>query len=144
MKIDQAARSREDYEQAWKFYEESLILNKGADKWDTAYCLVGLGGLAGVRNEFQQAARLLGAAAALFENHRDLYAADRIIFDRDVATVQSQLGEEAFAAAWAEGKAMPLEKAVSMALEQTYKGIRRTCIVLGRGSRPSCEHYMTR
>jgi hypothetical protein len=39
-------------------------------------------------------------------------------YDRDVAVARAQLGETAFAAAWAEGRAMTLEQAVAYALEE--------------------------
>jgi hypothetical protein len=36
---------------------------------------------------------------------------------RSIATVRAQLGDAAFAAAWAEGQALPLEQAVAYALD---------------------------
>lgn len=38
-------------------------------------------------------------------------------YERELALVRAELGEEAFAAAWAEGQAMSLEEAVALALE---------------------------
>jgi ATP/maltotriose-dependent transcriptional regulator MalT len=113
------ARAEGDYEQAQTLYQKALILNKGLDTWDTAYCLAGLGGLSMVRKEPQRAASLLGAAAVLFESHRDLYAADRIIFDRDLAAARAHLNEAAYRAAWAAGQAMTLEQAIAYALENS-------------------------
>jgi hypothetical protein len=37
--------------------------------------------------------------------------------DQAVQALRATLGEEAFAAAWAEGRAMPLEEAVALALD---------------------------
>jgi hypothetical protein len=37
-------------------------------------------------------------------------------FDRDVAAARGQLDEQVFAAAWAEGRALPLEQAIDYAL----------------------------
>lgn len=64
--------------------------------------------------------RLLGAAAAA----RDvvgipLSPGDYVEYARDVATLRDQLGEEAFDAAWAEGRAMTLEQAIASALKET-------------------------
>ena len=42
---------------------------------------------------------------------------DRTLHERDIAAVRARLGEAAFAAAWAEGRAMPPEQAVAFALE---------------------------
>jgi len=36
---------------------------------------------------------------------------------QDLAAMRAELGEAAFAAAWAEGRAMPLKQAVAYALE---------------------------
>ncbi len=111
------ARADGDDEQAQSRYREALVVNKGLDKWDTAYCLAGLGGLAADQTKPQRAARLLAAAAVLFESRRDQYAADRIIFDRDVEAARAGLSEVAFAAAWAEGQALSLDEAVAYALQ---------------------------
>jgi hypothetical protein len=46
-----------------------------------------------------------------------LYAADPSLLDRSVFEVREQLGEEAFAAAWEEGRAMSLEQATAEAFE---------------------------
>src|SRR5262249_39680077 len=65
-----------------------------------------------------RAARLLGAAEALREAIGfDWGAADRPVHERTAAAVRSQLDEAAFAAAWAEGRAMSSEEAIAYALE---------------------------
>ncbi len=45
-----------------------------------------------------------------------MHPADRADYDRIVATVRAQLGEEAFAAAWEAGRAMTLDDAIAEAL----------------------------
>ncbi len=60
--------------------------------------------------------RLWGAVHAL----RDVTGAhippgERLEYERAVAAACIQVGEEAFAAAWAEGRAMTLEQAVAYA-----------------------------
>ena len=42
----------------------------------------------------------------------------RAINERDTAETRAALGEAAFAAAWAEGRAMTLEQAVAYALDE--------------------------
>jgi predicted ATPase/class 3 adenylate cyclase len=82
-----------------------------------SYCLMGLGqAYRGTRPE--RAARLFGASDAMREAVGSvLYAADPSLLDRSVFEVREQLGEEAFAAAWEEGRAMSLEQATAEAFE---------------------------
>ena len=44
---------------------------------------------------------------------------DRIRYERYVATAREQLDETTFAAAWEEGRTMPLARAVTCALGET-------------------------
>jgi DNA-binding CsgD family transcriptional regulator len=77
------------------------------------FCLLGLGRLADAESRPEAAARLLAAAEALREARgASLPPADAIPHDRLVASVRTRLGEEAFAAAWTAGRAMPLETAI--------------------------------
>jgi hypothetical protein len=67
----------------------------------------------------QQAARLFGAAAALRERAGVPVApARREEYERQVATARAMLDTAAFAAAWAEGRAMPPEQAIRVAREE--------------------------
>ena len=52
--------------------------------------------------------------------------ADRADHDRDVATVRAALGEAAFAAAWAQGRAMTMEQAIAEALGGGDSGAAQT------------------
>ena len=80
----------------------------------------GFAELAAAQGQATRAARLWGAAEALREP-ADVERAPNLRADDDphVAEVCSALGEEAFAAAWAEGRAMTLEQAVAYALEES-------------------------
>src|SRR5439155_15426270 len=83
-----------------------------------AYCLAGLGGAAAASGLAERAARLLGAAEALFEAMgAPLTRNEQAVFDRDVAVTRAALSGESFAAAWAEGRRLPLERAIQLALE---------------------------
>jgi hypothetical protein len=46
----------------------------------------------------------------------------RAHFDRIVSAVRAQLGEAAFAAAWAEGETRPIERIIAEALEEAPAG----------------------
>ncbi len=79
-------------------------------------CLEGMAQLAVAEQEPRRAARLFGAA----ENHREAHGlilppADQPDYD-SVPSLREALGEEAFATAWAEGRAMTIERAVEYAL----------------------------
>jgi predicted ATPase/transcriptional regulator with XRE-family HTH domain len=83
--------------------------------------LVTLAGIAISRGQFERAVILLGAS-----DIRDWIRGEPIwtgtniltnILENKIEAVRAQLGETAFAAAWAEGRAMTFEQAVAYALE---------------------------
>jgi predicted ATPase/class 3 adenylate cyclase len=82
-------------------------------------CLEALAGVFASQARLERAARLLGAAAPLREAFSTpMSPADRREYDRNVARVRAQLREAAFGAAWTQGRAMKLEEAVCVALEE--------------------------
>jgi len=116
-----------DHTAAKAFWEESLsIYWELGRKWNIRDNLEGLADLAAARGEPERAACLRGALAALREAavHRPRTLAElrgpagRADVERRVAAVRATLGEEAFAAAWAKGRAMCLEEAVTFALQR--------------------------
>jgi predicted ATPase/class 3 adenylate cyclase/DNA-binding CsgD family transcriptional regulator len=104
-----------DQAAARAMYEESLALAKaGNSKWHIKRGLEGLAGVLASQGDLVWAARLWGAAEAL----RDAMGTPiapvyRASYERSVATARTQLGEKAFAAAWAEGRAMTPEQALA-------------------------------
>src|SRR6266702_3433206 len=91
------------------FYEESLAMAaRGGDyKGLIPSCLEGLADVVAVQGEFTWAARLLGTAEYLREAlGTPLQPVDRAAYERLVAATSAQLGGQAFAAAWAEGRTM--------------------------------------
>ncbi len=111
------AKEQGDYRRAAALFEESLPLYREANNTPgVASCLVGLAGVA-AEGQPERAARLLGAAQALLDRTSSVVEpADRIEIEREIAAVRTQLGEETFAPAWAEGRAMTLEQAITYAL----------------------------
>jgi predicted ATPase/class 3 adenylate cyclase len=105
---------------ARRLYQEGLaLLRVWAEKdreW-LAACLMGLAEVVAVHREPAEAARLWGTAEALRETIGapipPVYRAD---YEPAVAAARSQLSEEAFAAAWAEGKATSPEQVINEAL----------------------------
>ncbi len=84
-----------------------------------AWCLEALAGVVGAQGRAEQVAQLLGAVTGLLESiSLGPSMMPRAYHERDVAAARAALGEEAFAAASAAGRAMPLEAAIQLALEE--------------------------
>ncbi|MGH8932702.1 MAG: ATP-binding protein, partial [Egibacteraceae bacterium] len=107
-----AAERRGDVERAAGLLLECLIACRQIRcRRGTAMCLEALARVA-AGDQPVAAARLLGAADALrAEIGAPVLAAERADHARHVASVRSALGAEAFAAAWAAGKALTTEQA---------------------------------
>jgi len=108
----QSALDQGDVAQVTALFQEGLSLGQeNGDVSDIAYFLRGFALLAVVEKQPQKAARLFGAAEQLFPGEADLLAQTE--FEREVEQVRAQLGEKAFAAAWAEGRTMTPEQALA-------------------------------
>jgi len=95
------------------YYQQSLALNQQVgEKWMTPFNLEGLAGVVATQGALRWAAQLWGAAEALREAiDVPRLPVDRRGYEQAVATVRAQLGEEAFAIAWQEGRTMSPEQA---------------------------------
>jgi predicted ATPase/DNA-binding SARP family transcriptional activator len=114
------ARVEGDYGAARALLEESLTIKQELGlKQYIVTDLEALAAIAVEQAEPTRAARLFGAAESFREAFRyPLPPPERAEHDRSVAAARAALGEEAFAAAWAEGRAMTLEAAIRYALEE--------------------------
>jgi predicted ATPase/class 3 adenylate cyclase len=114
------ARDQGDVERAAALERKGMILFR--DQRNQAGIIGSLRGLAEIaaaRGDSKRAARLFGAAEALRERSgTPLQPSERADYDSALAAIRTALGEEAFAAAWAEGRAMSLEEAVRAALAE--------------------------
>jgi tetratricopeptide (TPR) repeat protein len=110
---------RGDPRQGASHMRESLEIHRAiASQVGIAWNLWGFGLVAVLVNMPFRAATLYAAAETPLRNSgRELAAADIEDYARDVALVRNQLGDETFAAAWAEGQAMLPEQAIAYALE---------------------------
>ena len=111
---------------AQMLYEEALILQQSlAKQWDLSHIFGGLASVTRSFGQFERAAHLLGVAnrsALSFQ-----YEAFVILnFEHNFASVRDQLGETAFAEAWAAGNAMTPKQAIAYALEGRSKPIEAT------------------
>jgi predicted ATPase/class 3 adenylate cyclase/DNA-binding XRE family transcriptional regulator len=110
------AMSQEELATARAYYWESLALacEIGARNFIAA-ALEGIGAVAAAQGEPALAARLWGTAQALRAAiGAPLAPVYRAGYELALADARSRLGEEAFATAWAEGAAMPLEQALDL------------------------------
>lgn len=113
-----AARLLKDYNLARSLYRRALSAQyELQDKFQMAYSLEYLAGLAAVEGEAVRAARLFGAAEKLREIiGSPLAPSDRELYTQDVAEARAQLSQEAFAEEWAVGRAMAMEQLIEYAL----------------------------
>lgn len=83
-------------------------------KWIPACCLEGLGESALSQGQAAWAVRLFAAAETLRSSgaHRNPVGIEQHYYERTLAGARSQVGEEAYAALWAEGRAMTPEEAL--------------------------------
>jgi predicted ATPase/DNA-binding XRE family transcriptional regulator len=111
-----------DREQAAALYRETLLLHRAmSDPWETASLLDQLAALIAERGQGDQVARLLGAAHGLYQSSG---TAPQPYFQEARAAAetgaQTQLGREAYAAAWEAGRSLPLAEAIEEALRVTH------------------------
>jgi predicted ATPase len=108
-----------DYKTALSFALESLKIFK--ELGDEIFIGIGLGifaALAVAAGETEKAARLFGAAQAIFDaTGFKLDKVDQMFFDRYIGEARAGIGEEAFEAAFREGQSMRLKDAIALARE---------------------------
>ena len=106
-----------NYASARALFEESLALRRAlGDRRGLFMLLYGFAALATALEAPLTAARLWGAAQELFEEFgASLPTYKRERYLQPVTTARSRAGEEAFAAAWAEGQVLTLEEAFALA-----------------------------
>jgi len=118
-RLGNLALSVSDYTHARQLFRESLeCFQEVMDRRQLATCLGFCGNLA-IRDGLpDQGARLLGAAAALDPLYRtSLDAVERAECDASLAAARAALTAEAFADAWANGGAMPVQQAITLATD---------------------------
>jgi hypothetical protein len=81
-------------------------------------CLEVMGMLLAAKGRAHEAVERLGMAQALREElGAPMHPVERTDYERAVSAARTSLGEEAFARAWAEGGARPLEQVINDALK---------------------------
>jgi predicted ATPase/DNA-binding CsgD family transcriptional regulator len=114
------ALRRGDARRAWRLFREGLALFRDqGDQRGLADCLDGLGAAMASLAQPERAARLFGAADRLRETvGAGVWPANLADYERGVTTARDDLGTQGFEAAWAEGRARPVEETISQALAE--------------------------
>jgi predicted ATPase/class 3 adenylate cyclase len=104
--------------EAQRYVKDALcIYHRLRFKQGVAWSVQHMANIALAEGQVERSARLLGVVQTLFEEYGT--PIDQGAFHRNAAPARAALGEERFAAAWDEGRAMSLEQAVAFALEDS-------------------------
>src|SRR5207245_8593828 len=100
------------YEHSRALNDETVIILKEWDhQWFLALSLEGFACTVATQGQAAWAARLFGVAEMLRASiGASMPPAARIIYEQTVAAARTQLGDEDFTAAWAEGREMTVEQ----------------------------------
>jgi tetratricopeptide (TPR) repeat protein len=109
-----------DTSEAKSFLRESLgVLRDLREKWFISRCFETMAAIAALEGECQRAAQLFGAGEILREAvGASVLPAYRPDYERGLAALRSALPEADMQAAWAVGRAMTLDEALSYALAE--------------------------
>ncbi len=115
------ARMTHDIAGATALYKQSMTRYRAASSTlGIAECIESLALIAHMQGQWERAARLLSAAAALRETiGAPLPLVDRAAIEDVTVPTRAALGVHSFAAAWAAGQAMSLEQAIAEAGAET-------------------------
>ena len=122
------------YEEAAQLLREALLIGQHQDVQSEADGLQELSALAVAQRHYEEAAVLLGAAAALLEGAEAVQEeVARDLREETVAALHRNLEEDDFTAAWERGRAMTLEQAVAYAVQFIDSPGRTGQIEMSRG-----------
>jgi predicted ATPase/DNA-binding CsgD family transcriptional regulator len=109
-----------DLARAAALQRQSLsLLKEPEERWYLSRSFEDLAVIAAAQRDFRRAARLLGASEVLREAiGAPIYPRLRAEFDKAVTATQAALGQDSFAATWAEGRRLPLAEAIVEALDE--------------------------
>lgn len=129
--LGRVALSMGNYSTAHSYFEKMLEMQKlrlsPLYRWNwlktygyaIAYPFDGFAIVAAMQDQIQRATRLLSVAESLYIPLRfEMSVKERAEHDQAIASARAALGEEAFAAAWEEGKKMTLDEAIAYALKE--------------------------
>jgi predicted ATPase len=125
LNLADALRDSGDLTQAGVHYRDALTeFGAAEDRALVAEGLLGLARLLVRERRFEHAARLLGAASALAHDadpDSPQESFQPAILEAEGTVIRSQLGNDAFAAAWDAGRSLSLDEAVQVALSSATR-----------------------
>jgi tetratricopeptide (TPR) repeat protein len=125
LNLADALRESGDPTQAGVHYRDALTeFGAVEDRANVAEGLLGLARLLVRARRFEDAARLLGAASTLAHGadpDSPQESFQPAILEAEATVIRSELGNDAFAAAWDAGRALSLEAAVQVALSSATR-----------------------
>jgi predicted ATPase/DNA-binding CsgD family transcriptional regulator len=114
-RLGEIAYEQEDYVLAERRYRESLVHAGTFDNEEVVgVALLGLARVAKAERRYWRATHVLGAAEKRINPSIDLDARARVAYERDVASLQTMLGEASFARARKAGGEMRPEQALAV------------------------------
>jgi tetratricopeptide (TPR) repeat protein len=121
-----------DTSEAKSFLRESLgVLHDLREKWFISRCFETMAAIAALGGEYQRAAQLFGAGEILREAvGAVVLPAYRPDYERGLVALRSALGEADIQAAWAAGRAMTLDDALSYALAEVSPQVNSSSATL--------------
>ena len=107
---------------AFRVYRQLLAASRhGGSKPYTGFAFLGLGFCATMTDNPQRAARLHGAADALFERLGEALDPDLLSFrDGDHRRLRRTMGNSAFEAEYQSGRNLPLQSAIELAMQEPH------------------------
>jgi predicted ATPase/DNA-binding CsgD family transcriptional regulator len=115
-----ALRQRDFKRMIERLGESLAVRMEISDRGGIAWCLEKLAESKFDRSQFQEAARIFGHAESVRAPIGSVIdPADQPEYSRIISGLRSALGAEAFAALWAEGKAMRIDEVIECALAET-------------------------
>ena len=117
--LGHVAKAHGEMASAHGAYAESLTLNRMSDSNWTVHVFEAMASLAVAEGLADKAAQLFGVAEAIREALRfPLFPFQQAEHEKGVAVARASIGAEAFSAAWARGRSLPLDQAVALAVSR--------------------------
>jgi predicted ATPase/DNA-binding XRE family transcriptional regulator len=122
-RLGQLALRRNDPVTAKALCRESLELNlRVGDRRAVAACLAGMATISLEERKYERAATLLGVVDAQLDKlTAPLFYTDRVVYEHTLQLLHGALDEKIYSAAYAIGRAMPLEQAIALAADENSR-----------------------